>query len=112
MCFHLHIYKGNLMGCQLYVVLWPCKDVPGCQLCLTEWTSPVDYLPEDVIPKVVCLALGGSSVEVICGQTHVSNSHEPGCCNDYELYLCHIKHVPMEWIATLPASNSLAMSPS
>ena len=75
------------------MVLRPYKDAPGCQLCLTEWPSPVDYLPEDVVPKVVCQALGGSSVEIICEQTHVSNSHEPGigCCNnvnmvDYELY--------------------------
>ena len=77
MCSHLHIYKGDLMGCQLYVVLWPYIDAPGCQLCLTEWPSPVDYLPEDVVSKVVWLALGGSSVGVICEQTHVT-SHEPG----------------------------------
>ena len=89
--------------------MWSCGCM-GCQLCLTEWPSPVDYLPED---KVVCQALGGDSVEIICEQTHVSNSHEPGidCCNnvdmvDYELYICHIKHVPIKWIATVPASNS------
>ena len=62
------------MGSQLYVILWPYKDAPGCQLCLTEWPSPVDYLPEDVVPKIVCLALSGSSVKVICEQTHVNIS--------------------------------------
>ena len=31
---HLHIYKGNLMGCQLYVILWAYKDAPGVKSAL------------------------------------------------------------------------------